>query len=343
MMRRFEAREPAPRLPRFDDVQRATCNVHGATRFEVRGATFNPMVVVLPLVLSTLASACAIGGQLQSRQPTDDTLRVLTYNLHGLLQDGPNPDWHPVRTAWLLDAIQELDPDVVGFQEVLQTIDSDGSDNQIKTLADSLSRRTGMTWEYRSAMAHPSWERFDEGIAILSRHPFVSAQEYRLEAKDVFQRNALAARIQTPLGEIDFFTAHLAHRGEAELVRMAQVAEIKRAVGRRSADDPPAIIVGDFNAEPDRPSVQLATTADSMGRFIDAFSAVHPDAAGHTFSAREPSRRIDYVFVTDTTSLTPVRAEIIFDGTVDGIMLSDHLGVVVDFVPSPGASGRTIR
>ena len=266
---------------------------------------------------------------------TDDTLRVLTYNLHGLLEDGPNPEWDPVRTAWLLDAIQELDPDVVGFQEVLQTIGSDGSDNQIKTLADSLSRRTGMTWEYRSAMAHPSWERFDEGIAILSRHPIISAQEYRLEAKDVFQRNALAARIQTPLGEIDFFTAHLAHRGEVEPVRMAQVAEIKRAVGNRSPEDPPAIIVGDFNAEPDLPSVQLATTMDSTGKFIDAFSAVHPDAPGYTFSAAEPSRRIDYVFVTESRGLVAVRAEAVVGESIDGILLSDHLGVLVEFIASP--------
>ncbi|HLE57720.1 MAG TPA: endonuclease/exonuclease/phosphatase family protein [Rhodothermia bacterium] len=167
---------------------------------------------------------------------TDDTLRVLTYNLHGLLEDGPNPDWDPVRTAWLLDAIEDLDPDIVGFQEVLQHIGSGGSDNQIKTLADSLTRRTGRLWEYRSSMAHPSWDRFDEGAAILSRHPILSSQKYMLEAKDVFQRNALAARIQTPLGEIEFLTTHLAHRGEAEPVRMAQVAEIKRAVGSRTVD-----------------------------------------------------------------------------------------------------------
>ena len=321
---------------RFDDVQRAKCKVQGATSCELRVATCNPMVVLLPVVLSTLSVSFAIAGPLQSRPATDDTLRVVTYNLHGLLEDGPNPDWDPVRTAWLLDAIQELDPDVVGFQEVLQTIDSDGSDNQIKTLADSLSQRTGMTWEYRSAMAHPSWERFDEGIAILSRHPIVSSEEYRLTAKDVFQRNALRARIQTPLGEIDFFTAHLAHRREAEPVRMAQVAEIKRAVGNRSPGDPPAIIVGDFNAEPDRPSIRIATTADSTGRFVDAFSVVHPDAPGYTFSAAEPARRIDYVFYTEGSALVPVQATVIFDGVVGGIQLSDHLGLVAEFVSSPG-------
>lgn len=282
--------------------------------------------------LTMVLTAAGDAGAQAPEHDRFDTLRVLTYNLHGLLDDQPNPDWDPVRTAWLADAIENLDPDVVGFQEVLQHAGSDGSDNQIRTLADTLSRRTGSRWQVRSEVAHPSWERFDEGIAILTRHPIVRTDEYMLKARDEYPRNLISARILTPIGVIDFFTTHLAHRAEAEATREAQVSEIRQHVGERQAGEPPAVITGDFNAGPDQPSIQSATAADSAGRWVDAFEMLNPGAAGYTYSAGEPHRRIDYVFVSDTVSISPVRAEVVFGEARGGKKLSDHLGVVADFV-----------
>jgi len=277
------------------------------------------------LLLTTLDGANAQASR-------SDTLRVLTYNLHGLLTDEPKPNWDSVRIAWLAEVIETLDPDVVGFQEVLQHAGSDGSDNQIRTLADTLSRRTGRSWEVRSAVAHPSWERFDEGVAILTRHPIVRTDEYMLKPRDVFQRNLLAVRIRTSLGDIDVFTTHLAHRPEAESTRTAQVSEIKQHVGFRGRESIPAIIVGDFNATPDTPSIRETAMADSTGHWIDAFATVNPDVDEYSYPAEDPNKRIDYVFLADPGRLMPASARVVLDETRGGKMLSDHLGVVVDFV-----------
>ncbi|MGA7304543.1 MAG: endonuclease/exonuclease/phosphatase family protein, partial [Rhodothermales bacterium] len=128
------------------------------------------------------------------------------------------------------------------------------------------------------------------------------------------------------------FTTHLAHRSEAELTRTTQVSEIKQHVGFRGRDSIPAIIVGDFNATPDTPSIRNAVTADSAGSWIDAFAAVNPDDDDYSYPAEDPNKRIDYVFLADPSRLMPVSARMVFDETRGEKMLSDHLGVVVDFV-----------
>lgn len=291
-----------------------------------------PFVTMAPAVtMGPPGAAVVLAAASDQQPPSGDTLKVLTYNLHGLLDDGNPPDWDPVRTAWLVDVIENLDPDIVGFQEILQNVGSDGSDNQLRALAESLAARSGSPWEFRVAMSHVSWDRFKEGVGILSKHPIQRSEEYLLTAKDVFHRKLLGARIATPLGEIDFFTAHLAYRSEAESTRVAQVTQIRQVISSREEGAPPAIVVGDFNAGPGSRSVNLLTKSDSADAFVDVFRLLHPRDPGATYPASDPTRRIDYVFVTDADKLKPVRADVILDELVEEIRLSDHLGVYVEF------------
>jgi endonuclease/exonuclease/phosphatase family metal-dependent hydrolase len=118
------------------------------------------------------------------------------------------------------------------------------------------------------------------------------------------------------------------------------------------------VLAGDFDDTPDSASVRFWTGRQSMRRtsvaYRDAWAAVHPGEAGHTFTPANPlvragemalelGRRIDYVMVRcgvhgPTLEVTDCR--LAFDTATDGVWPSDHFGVVADLaVPAhpPGA------
>lgn len=79
--------------------------------------------------------------------------------------------------------------------------------------------------------------------------------------------------------------------------------------------------------------------------YQDAWEFAHPDEPGHTFTlenplivaesdwSRIPPRRIDYVMVRcdDRGPTLRIRScDRLFDRPVDGVWLSDHVGVTAD-------------
>jgi endonuclease/exonuclease/phosphatase family metal-dependent hydrolase len=128
-------------------------------------------------------------------------------------------------------------------------------------------------------------------------------------------------------------------------VREVQVKDI---VSRIAAIAPPgalpAILVGDFNAEPDSDEIRYLRGLTSLGSgarvyFQDAFAVAGDGSAGVTYARRnpfaavlrEPDRRIDYIFVhgrDERRRCEPLDARVCFDQPFDGTFPSDHFGVV---------------
>ncbi|WP_374111233.1 hypothetical protein [Nocardia sp. JCM 34519.1] len=113
------------------------------------------------------------------------------------------------------------------------------------------------------------------------------------------------------------------------------------------------MLAGDFDATPDSAGVRFLTGRQSLANvsvcYRDAWAATHPDAAGHTFTPRNPlvadgvemplerGRRIDYVLVRcgdrgPTLEITDCR--LVFDRPHDGVWPSDHFGVLADLTAS---------
>ena len=108
----------------------------------------------------------------------------------------------------------------------------------------------------------------------------------------------------------------------------------------------PAVLVGDFNAEPEADEIRFLRGLTSLGGskrvfFQDAFALAGDGSPGFTFARRnpfaaplrEPDRRIDYVFVhgrDERLRGEPLTAAVCFDAPVDGTYPSDHFGVVTD-------------
>jgi endonuclease/exonuclease/phosphatase family metal-dependent hydrolase len=262
-------------------------------------------------------------------------LRVLTLNIWN--RGGP---WEH-RLDILRRELRELDPDLIALQEVLspEGLPMPGQHEQI---AEGLG--------YHAAFgSSASLGGIAYGNAVLSRWPIARSETIPLEGAPKagdFATSLLATEIAAPFGAIPFFVTHLVWRLHEGAVRRRQVATIAKHVARLAkvsrADAFPAILAGDFNAEPDSDEMRFLrglTPIDGRTVYFADCHAVAGEGRGITFSkrntfaaeSREPERRIDYVYVRGPDRQgrgQPLGARVCFDHAVEGIFASDHFGVL---------------
>ena len=257
------------------------------------------------------------------------TLQVATLNIWNRF--GP---WEQ-RLAAIRAGVGELAPDIMGMQEVLRLAAGEG---------DSLDQAAAVAegFGYHLAYGRSKDERW-YGNAVLSRWPIVHTECFELpRCRTDEKRSLLLAAIDSPFGEIPFFVTHLNWRLDDGHTREAQVLDIAQRV-RAVASEFPAILVGDFNAEPGSDEIRYMRGLTSLGStsrvyFQDAFADAGDGSPGYTFSRRnpfaaplrEPDRRIDYIFVRGRDERfrgEPLEARVCFDAPVDGTYPSDHFGV----------------
>ncbi len=258
-------------------------------------------------------------------------VRVLTLNIWNRL--GP---WDE-RLVAIRKTLEVESPDIIGLQEVITTPHGDAL-HQGKAIAEGLG--------YEVAYGASHGEGFSLGNAILSRWPILRSQVCALPGGEESEpRSVLFAEIDAPFGRLPFFVTHLAWRFHEGAVRQGQVIAIADRVSELAPRGaPPAVLVGDFNADPEADEIRYLRGFTTLGRprcvyFADAFADAGDGSRGATFSRanpfaatlREPDRRIDYVFVqrfNDDVRGEPIEARVCFNRPVDGTFPSDHFGVI---------------
>jgi len=253
----------------------------------------------------------------------DGTLLLWTFNL--LNPSNPlasGADVHK-RTGIVVDAIRAAQPDLVAFQEVVQS-------GSVPNRARFIAEATGYRWEWHQTY---SVLLYDEGIAVLSRHPILETRTRKLPHKDLvlFERYVLGARVETPAGEVDFYCTHMT-AGGSESESADQAVEAWSFVSAES-EGVPAFLAGDLNAEPDTPAMRFLRGEESRdgktGDLADLWLATRPEDPGFTISPGNPHDRIDYIYATPAAMerYEPVDCRLIFDERVDAAFASDHIGV----------------
>ncbi|MFF3767508.1 endonuclease/exonuclease/phosphatase family protein [Streptomyces sp. NPDC001922] len=265
-------------------------------------------------------------------------MRVLTWNLWWRF--GP---WEERRKA-ILAVLSDLQPDVVGLQEVWAC----GGEN----LAEWLASRLGMHWTWAPSRAPQRWQKrlgdstVDIGNAVLSGWPISEHEVAQLPARanDDDGRLALYTRIDAPTHQVPFFTTHLTSAVDASAIRCQQVRSLAEFVAAHSrGTDFPPVVTGDFNAWPDSDEVRqfggYKTAPAVTGQvFLDAWEYADPAQPSATWDAAnpyvaagcEPSVRVDYIHIgppgpEGLGSVTSVRR--VGDEPVDGVWPSDHAAV----------------
>ncbi len=261
-------------------------------------------------------------------------IRVMTWNLWWRF--GP---W-AARQAAIAAVLQRERADLIGLQEVW--VEEEGP-NQAAVLAGHLG------YHYTHGEL-----RYHEGLAftnaVLSRWPIEETVCLSLPAAPgvVSHRQAVAAKVQAPVGPLLFVTTHLDWAFDASATRQAQVAAVCRLVHEHRPDPTtgyPAILSGDLNACPHAEEMRMLTGAAPVPvaglSFVDAWEVAGGNGPGHTWNganpyladAAYPNRRLDYVLVSWPRPKPQGSVAAVWTAGADpvaGVTPSDHYAVVAD-------------
>ncbi|WP_225653914.1 endonuclease/exonuclease/phosphatase family protein [Streptomyces pseudogriseolus] len=239
-------------------------------------------------------------------------LRVATYNIHA--GAGQDQVFDLDRTA---GALRDLHADVIGLQEVdVHWGERSAFEDEARALAGKLRMRVFFAPIYDLDPAAEGAERRRYGVAVLSRHPVLHAENHEITRLSTQTPDPVPAPapgfaeivIRVKGVRTHVYSTHLDYRADPS-IRAAQAADMLDVL----ADDRgPSILVGDFNAEPSAPEL-----APLWHTLRDA-----APGAGPTYPAVAPRKRIDLITVSHGITVTGARTH--------ATAASDHRPVVAD-------------
>jgi endonuclease/exonuclease/phosphatase family metal-dependent hydrolase len=221
----------------------------------------------------------------------------------------------------LLPQLVELDPDVIGLQELRRWPSQGGWINR------ALNDRVGDDAPYGSQRTHKTGVfRLWEGIGVLSRLPIIERDWLDLQ---IHNRVATHVAVELPGGGVlDFYNTHLSSKTPE--ARTAQARLLLQWLAERAEN--PQVLVGDFNAHPGEPAIGLLTE-----RLRSAHTAVHgrePDKTVPTplrGPAQGPEAVLDYIFVNERVDVHD--AFVTFERSAPDdprLVASDHYGLMAN-------------
>src|SRR5262249_55028332 len=130
------------------------------------------------------------------------------------------------------------------------------------------------------------------------------------------QRGLLQLVLEVRGRELLLLATHIDYRPD-DSERLLNVGEIEEAVRRQPGR--PVIVCGDFN------DVPSSRTHTRMKQTFDDSWELAGQGNGYTFSADQPRKRIDYIWLSKDSALVPVRL------WVPPSEASDHLPLAGEF------------
>lgn len=248
-------------------------------------------------------------------------LSLISLNLHCLEEENIEDNQDII-----VDQIIQLDADVVFLQEVAQYADEKLIISQIKEsnygyILQELLNKRGKKYYYEYAAIKHSFNKYDEGVGILSKYPMTNTEaEYISKTQDYENwrsRKYLKATIQVNHKNIDLVTTHLGWDSRVESY-LAQCENLRKQLSRDFT-----IIGGDFNVAC---GSEYYEETLSMG-FIDLYGKNEDKKYDYTFEntldVHTKSARIDYIFALNDYKV--IEQEILFKNP----KVSDHYGLYI--------------
>ncbi|MBN1370304.1 MAG: endonuclease/exonuclease/phosphatase family protein [Dehalococcoidaceae bacterium] len=233
----------------------------------------------------------------------DTGIKVMSYNLHngfdtrgylGLEELAANIELHS--------------PDILALQEISRGWLISGRVDMLGWL----SQRLGMHYVY-GATAGPLW-----GNAILSRYEITEWVNIPLPSEGLaIERGFISAQIKIDEGKyVNVLATHFHHISGDSAIRQQQAEALLDYWNRTES----TVIMGDLNASPDAPEIQMFKDAG----LIDVLSIIEPPPA-YTFHANEPYERIDYIWTSPEMEVQDI--------LVHPSTASDHLSIMATIFP----------
>lgn len=260
-------------------------------------------------------------------------LKVLILNLHCCQEENQDR-----KLSLIARAIDELAVDIVCLQEVAELWNDGRGDWQSNT-ARIINERLAAPFQLVTDWSHKGFERYREGVAILSRHPIARHQaRFVSTAQDphsIHTRKVVMAQIKVPhLGLLNVFSSHLSwwNDGFAE-----QFDNLRRwATDEHTAHVAASLLCGDFNIEAGSRGYRFVVDSHEYDdQYLRAVSpqvfrsVFRPDGAP-SYDGLRDDRRIDYVFLRRGSALRAVSGRVVFNDHDYG-RVSDHCGYLLSF------------
>jgi endonuclease/exonuclease/phosphatase family metal-dependent hydrolase len=258
-----------------------------------------------PVVRPTLSSGVAPVAVAPKPARDAGTLRVMTFNIQSGLRGLDS----------VADVIRREHPDVVALQEVDVGSTRAHGEDQVSRLA----ALTGL--KYRAHFGTTTLYGGAYGIALLSRYPFQSTEQYPLPNPAGAEPRTLAHAVLDVDGrEVSVYATHLIRRPFNGAARVRQSVFIANVLAK---DPRPRLLMGDLNDDPDSRPVRLLRR-----QLQDVARVTRADGTGtYPMPLFLPSLRIDYVMACG--AFTPVDTRVLRVGA------SDHYPVVADLRLQP--------
>ena len=266
-----------------------------------------------------------------SRKP----LNVLILNLHCYQEE--NQDY---KFSQIARAIDELNVDIVCLQEVAEDW-NDAHGNWQSNSARIINDRLASPYHIHTDWSHLGFDRYREGVAILSRCPITKYDARYVsnnsDPYNIHARKVVMAQVSVPgIGLVNCFSSHLSwwQDGFSE-----QFQNLRRwADENHNWQASATMLCGDFNIKAGSRGYEVVVNSNS---YEDQFLAVNaPGVFRNIFRERQPhwqrylvdDHRIDYIFMKKTSALRVISARALFNDQEYG-RVSDHEGYLMTFEP----------
>ena len=237
---------------------------------------------------------------------SDGVIRLVHYNVGAFNKSGSST------VSMIADMFTELHADIVSMNEVDSLTTRTGRVDQPKAIAGLLG-----DWDHIFAKAM-DYQGGGYGLSIIHKPDFKPLARHTLNIPKGDGSEPRACGI-LEFKDFVFATTHLDHRSDAarlEGVRLIAEYMDKHYPGK------PVFVCGDFNCLPE--SAPITAMKEAGFEIISS--------TGNTFTAKNPSKCIDYIFIKKhgksvqaLQSMIPTRFE-----KGDVTIASDHLPVFVD-------------
>ena len=261
------------------------------------------------------------------------TLRVMTLNLHCMQEE--NQEY---KFAQIARAIEHFHMDMVCLQEVAENWNG-GEGDWASNAARRINAYLPYAYHLHTDYSHLGFDRYREGVAILSRHEFTHTDSgYVSDSMDVYDihaRRVVMAQVHVPyFGPVNLFSAHLSWPEDGFVKQFDRLRNW--ANERHDKQVTATLLCGDFNIKAySEAYAYVAGKQDYEDQYLKvlnrpAFDKVYRTHTPDICGAMGDDGRIDYLFLRKGSRLNLLDAQELFTESVYG-RVSDHTGYYVEF------------
>ena len=264
-------------------------------------------------------------------------MKFLTLNTHSWMEKDPEQKFQ-----LLLQDILENSYDLICFQEINQEITSPEAtvnhfyqalpsaepihqDHYVRLLVEKLSEQ-GKDYYWTWAYNHIGYDRYHEGVAILSKTP-IEAREILVsdvdDPTDYHTRRVALAETVVDGKELAVASVHLSWWDKGFQEEWARFEAVLRELNK------PLLLAGDFNNPAGQEGYQAILASPLV--LQDAYEVAKERSGSYTvppeidgWKGNSEPLRIDYVFTTKDMQVENLH--VVFDGK-NSPQVSDHYGL----------------